>query len=103
MSSLLAGLDVGEGGRVEDAPADVGLTAQIDLIMPLQVAQLSIIVGVAVADDLDGDLLGIAPLEAVDEIAYKARSRLEPEDRLEVDSTRRPFTSPGFAPHASWG
>ena len=54
MSSLLAGLDVGEGGRVEDAPADVGLAAQIDLIVALQVAQLSIIVGVAVADDLDG-------------------------------------------------
>nr|DAI79844.1 MAG TPA: hypothetical protein [Caudoviricetes sp.] len=71
MSSLLAGLDVGEGGRVEDAPADVGLAAQIDLIVALQVAQLSIIVGVAVADDLDGDLLGIAPLEAVDEIAHK--------------------------------
>src|SRR5699024_8817798 len=52
-----------------DAPADVHLGAQVDLVVAFQVAKGRVVVRVAVADHLDRDLLGVAPAERVDEIA----------------------------------
>ena len=66
---LCRGLDPGEGAGVEDAPADIHLAAEINLVVALQIAERGVVVRVAVTDDLDGDLLGIAPLEHIGKVA----------------------------------